>query len=100
MESVTSLSDHAIGNAGVQCAGTRPVVIKVVRATDAAFAGITMDQLMFTSLFPHTLLVSSGIEYVLQYYVVIHVVIHDIMCDTPSIGGEYEQIDTLVSVVV
>ena len=43
---------------GVDCqtsAGKGPVVLKVVPVTGATFAGITMDQLMFSSLFPHTL---------------------------------------------
>ena len=45
---------------GIHCqesAGTGPVVLKVVPATGAAFSGVTMDQLMCTSLFPHPLLV-------------------------------------------
>ena len=48
---------------GVHCresAGTGPVVLKVVPVTGAAFAGITMDQLMCASLFPHPLLAWSG----------------------------------------
>ena len=46
---------------GVHCrefAGTGPVVLKVVRVTGTtALAGLTMDQLMHASLFPHPLLV-------------------------------------------
>ena len=45
---------------GIHCresAGTGPAVLKVVPATGAAFSGITMDQLMCASLFPHPLMV-------------------------------------------
>ena len=45
---------------GVHCrefAGTGPVVLKVVRVTSTTFSGITMDQSMCASLFPHTLLI-------------------------------------------
>ena len=48
---------------GVHCresTGTATVVLKVVRVTGASFLGITMDQSMCTSLFPHPLLVFSG----------------------------------------
>ena len=41
---------------GVYCreyAGTRPIILKVVRITDAVFLGITMEQIMRASLFPH-----------------------------------------------
>ena len=31
--------------------GTEPVVLKVVRVTDAAFSDVTMDQLMCASFF-------------------------------------------------
>ena len=34
-------------------AGTAPVVLKVIPVTGAAYSGITMDQLMCASLFPH-----------------------------------------------
>ena len=45
---------------GIHChepAGTGPVVLKVVPVTGAVFSGITMDQLICASLFPHPLLV-------------------------------------------
>ena len=48
---------------GIHCresAGTGPVVLKVVPVTGANFSGISMDQLMCASLFPHRLLVRSG----------------------------------------
>ena len=71
---------------GVHClesAGTRPFVLKVVPVTGAAFSGITIDQLVYTSLFPHPL--------ILVYYVV------DMWCDTKkSIGG----VDDTVIVIV
>ena len=55
IEPVPSLSDHHSITDGVHCqesAGTEPVVLKFVPVTtDAAFSGITMDQLMFL-LFP------------------------------------------------
>ena len=38
-------------------AGTGPVVLEVVPVTGAAILQVTMDQLMWTSLFPHPLLV-------------------------------------------
>ena len=39
-------------------AGTGPIVLNAVRATDAAFSGFAMDQIMCASLFsPHPLLV-------------------------------------------
>ena len=38
-----------------ESAGTGPVVLKVVRMTDAAFSGVPMDQLMGASLSPHSL---------------------------------------------
>ena len=40
-----------------ESAGTRPVVLKMVSVTGAAFSGITMDQLICASLFPHPPLV-------------------------------------------
>ena len=49
---------------GVHCresAGTGPVVLKVVPVTGAAFLGITMDQLMSASLFPHPILARAHI---------------------------------------
>ena len=62
---------------GVHCreaAGARPAVLKVVPVTGAAFSGITMDQLLCASLFPHPLLmmVCSG---------------HDDRSDSESIEG-------------
>ena len=56
-----------------ESAGTGPpVVLKVVRVTGAAYSGITMNQLICASIFPHPLSVCNG---------------HDDMCDTESIGG-------------
>ena len=54
--SVPSLSRHAMLTDGVhcrKCAGTRPVVLKVVPITGEAFSGITMDQSMGACLIPH-----------------------------------------------
>ena len=45
---------------GVHCresAGTGPVVLKVVPLAGAANLQVTMDELMYASLFPHLLLV-------------------------------------------
>ena len=44
----------------LESAGTGPEVLKVFRITGAAFSGVTKDQLMSASLFPHPLLVFSG----------------------------------------
>ena len=60
--SVPSLSGRAIAYDGVHCresADIGPVVLKVVPGTGAAFAGITMDELIYASLFPHPQLYSS-----------------------------------------
>ena len=59
------VSPEQLRTDGVHCresAGTVPVVLKVVRVTDAAFAVVTMDQLMCASLFPHPLLVNHYIK--------------------------------------
>ena len=45
---------------GVHCresAGSGPEALKAVPVTGAAFSGITMDQFLCASLFPHPLLV-------------------------------------------
>ena len=43
-----------------QSAGTGPVVLKAVRVMGAAFSGITMDQFLRASLFPHPLLACTN----------------------------------------
>ena len=43
---------------GIHCreaAGARPVVLKAVSVTGAAFSGITMEYFLCASLFPHPL---------------------------------------------
>ena len=65
---------------GVHCresAGTGPLVLKIVPIKGAAFSGITMDQLMRASRFPHPPSVCSG-------YINSHS-----MFDTESIEGCY-----------
>ena len=59
-----------------ESASTGPVVLKIVPVMIATFSGITMDQLMCASLFPHPLMVCSG-----------HINSHS-MCDTESMGGD------------
>ena len=71
--SVLNLSGHVIVY-DVHCresASTRPVALKVVPATVAVFAGITMDQSVCASLFPYPILIRNG---------------HG-MYDTENIGG-------------
>ena len=57
--SVPSLSDHKIAYRWLfhcrESVGTEPEVLKVVPVTGAAFSGITVDQLMCVSPFPHPL---------------------------------------------
>ena len=63
---------------GVHCresTGTRPVVLKVVPATGAAFSGFTLDQFAMP-LFSHT-----------QYWYVVGMLVLVSMCDIESIGG-------------
>ena len=61
--SVPNLSGHAIVHRdGVhyrQSAGAGPVIFEVVSVTGAAFAGLTMDQLMCASIVSNPLLVCS-----------------------------------------
>ena len=39
-----------------------PVVLKVVRVTDATFSGFTMDHFLYVSFSPQPLLVSSSVD--------------------------------------
>ena len=53
----TESADHTYYR---ESAGTGPLALKIVPVMGAAFSGITMDQFLCASLFPHLLMVCSG----------------------------------------